>query len=203
VRKKLSGDGEIKARVASVENTDVWAKAGVMIRETLTAGSKHAHMLISAGGQTAFQRRTATGGSSSSTAGPAATAPKWVRVTRSGSTFTGFVSSDGSSWSQVGTASISMVSDVFIGLAVTSHKDGTLCTAAFDHVSTVGTTAFIDPGDDVGDPDPTVTPSSDPDTLRGGCGGATVSRGTSSALHGAIGALLVGLLAFARRARRR
>src|SRR5207244_1765054 len=125
VRKKLSGDGEIKARVASIDNTNTWAKAGVMIRETLTAGAMHASMVLSAGGATACQRRTSTGGSSSSTAGPAATAPRWIRVTRSGSTFTGFVSSDGSSWTQVGTASISMVADVFIGLAVTSHNDGT------------------------------------------------------------------------------
>jgi regulation of enolase protein 1 (concanavalin A-like superfamily) len=204
VRKKLSGDGEIKARVASVENTDTWAKAGVMIRETLTAGSRHAHMLISAGGASAFQRRTATGGSSASTSGSAGAAPRWVRVTRSGSTFRGFVSPDGTTWTEVGSASISMAADVFIGLAVTSHKDGTLSTAVFDHVTTVGTTSFVDPGDDVGDPDPTVSSGADsePDGLRSGCV-AAIARSTGSTTGGALAALVAAALVTARRSARR
>lgn len=35
----ITGDGEIKARVTSLTNTNGWTKAGVMIRENLTAGS--------------------------------------------------------------------------------------------------------------------------------------------------------------------
>jgi hypothetical protein len=201
VRKKLSGDGEIKARVTSIDNTNTWAKASVMIRETLTAGSKHANMVLSAGGATAFQRRTSTGGSSSSTAGPAATAPKWIRVARSGSTFTGFVSSDGSSWTQVGTATISMAADVFIGLAVTSHNDGTLCTSTFDNVGTVGTTAFIDEGDGVGDPDPTVAPAAEgaDHSMQGGCGHAAIARGRVSGWPPSLAAWLVAVVMIARR----
>ena len=38
VSMRLSGDGQLTARVVGLENTDAWAKAGVMIRETLTAG---------------------------------------------------------------------------------------------------------------------------------------------------------------------
>ena len=47
VYQQLSGDGEIVARVASIQNVNVWAKAGVMIRETLDANSKHAMVLFS------------------------------------------------------------------------------------------------------------------------------------------------------------
>ncbi|MFO8006366.1 MAG: PA14 domain-containing protein, partial [Candidatus Brocadiia bacterium] len=135
VYQSLSGDGEIEARVASQENTNSWAKAGVMIRESLTGGSTHAMMVVTPGNGTAFQRRTSTGGSSSHTAGSSVSAPYWVRLTRSGDTFTGYESSDGSSWTQVGSVTISMATDVYIGLPVTSHSDGVLCTAEIDNVT--------------------------------------------------------------------
>ena len=53
----LSGDGTIVARVTNVQNTNPWVKAGVMIRETLAAGSRQAFMLLSYSKGTAFQRR--------------------------------------------------------------------------------------------------------------------------------------------------
>ena len=133
----LSGDGEIIARVATVQNVAAWTKAAVMMRDSTDAGSAHAMMLVSAGKGTAFQRRVAAGGLSTSTAGPLVTAPYWVRLVRSGSTFTAYVSPDGSTWTQVGSDTISMGSTIDVGLAVTSHLDGTLATATFDHV-TVG-----------------------------------------------------------------
>jgi len=138
VYQSLSGDGEIEARVASLENTNSWAKAGVMIREALTGGSTHAMMVVTAGNGTAFQRRTSTGGSSSHTAGSSVTAPYWVRLVRSGNTFTGYESSNGSSWNEVGSASISMGTDVYIGLAITSHSGGVLATTEVDNVTVSG-----------------------------------------------------------------
>ncbi|MBM3841024.1 MAG: DUF1349 domain-containing protein [Verrucomicrobia bacterium] len=83
----------------------------------------------------AFQRRTATGGISEHTSGGAGTAPYWVRVTRVGSTFTGFKSTDGLTWTSVGSATITMASSVYIGLAVTSHNDAVLNSSTFDNVS--------------------------------------------------------------------
>jgi len=139
VYQSLSGDGEALARVVSVENTDSWAKAGVMIRETLTGGSKHAIMVVTPGNGTSFQRRTSTDGSSDhTTPGDGFTAPYWVRLVRSGDTLTGYRSSDGSGWSEVGSATVSMATDVYIGLAVTAHNDGTLCTAEIDNVTVQG-----------------------------------------------------------------
>ena len=135
VHQTASGDCEMIARVTGVQNTDLWAKAGVMIRETLTAGSTHAFMALTSGNGLAFQRRTATGGASEHTSGGAATAPRWVRVTRVGSTFTGYSSTDGLTWTTVGSATITMGTTVYVGLAVTSHLDGTLNTSTFDNVS--------------------------------------------------------------------
>jgi hypothetical protein len=135
VHQTASGDCEMIARVTGVQNTDPWAKAGVMIRETLTAGSRHAYMVLTPGNGLAFQRRTATGGVSETTAGGAATAPRWVRVARVGSTFTAYSSTDGLTWTTVGSATITMGTTVYIGLAVTSHLDGTLNSSTFDNVS--------------------------------------------------------------------
>ena len=135
VYQSLSGNGQIIARVVSMTNTDPWAKAGVMIRETLTGPSKHAMMVVTPGNGTAFQRRTSTGGSSTHTAGSAVTAPYWVKLIRNGNTLTGYESANGSAWTLVGSDTVSMVTDVYVGLAVTSHNDGVVCTAVIDNVS--------------------------------------------------------------------
>lgn len=134
VHQTATGDCEIIARVTGVQNTDPWAKAGVMIRESLSANAKHAFVCLTPGNGLAFQRRTATGGVSENTSGGAATAPRWVRVVRGGSTFTGYQSADGLTWTTIGSATITMTAGVYIGLAVTSHNDAVLNSSAFDNV---------------------------------------------------------------------
>jgi len=135
VYQSLSGDGQIVARVATQQNTDGWAKAGAMIRETLTGGSKHAMMVITPSNGAAFQHRTATDGTSAHTAGDVVTAPYWVKIARSGTTFTASQSSNGTSWTTIGTETISMATNVYIGLAVTSHNGGALCASTIDNVT--------------------------------------------------------------------
>jgi len=130
----LSGNGQMVARVATVENVNAWTKAGVMIRATTSAGSAYAFMLVSPGKGSAFQYRTADGGSAASVAGPAVTAPYYVKVVRAGNTVTGYVSSNGVLWTSVGSATINMASTVDIGLAVCSHDDTRTATATFDNV---------------------------------------------------------------------
>ena len=101
VYQTLSGDGQIVARVASVQNTNAWVKAGVMIRADLTPGSAQAMMMVTPGKGNNFQRRLTNGGVSVGTAGALVTAPYWVKLTRAGSTITAYQSSDGSTWSTV------------------------------------------------------------------------------------------------------
>ncbi|WP_136079130.1 DUF1349 domain-containing protein [Pontiella desulfatans] len=135
----LSGDGEIQARVVNHDASNAWAEAGVMIRETVAAGSKHACQSITIGNGSSFQYRTATDGSSGNTTpGDGMVVPYWVKVVRSNDTFTGYSSSNGTNWNQIGTQSISMQDDICMGLSVTSHTTGTLCTATFDNVTVVG-----------------------------------------------------------------
>ncbi|HEY1252200.1 MAG TPA: right-handed parallel beta-helix repeat-containing protein [Thermoanaerobaculia bacterium] len=135
VYESLSGDGTIIARVSSIEYTNAWAKGGVMIRESLNTDSRQAMMVLTPGNGVAFQRRLSTGGMTVNTSGVWASAPYWVKLVRSGSTFTGYASSDGSSWTQVGSDSISMATSVFVGLALTAHDNSQLCTAVIDNVT--------------------------------------------------------------------
>ncbi|MEL6534533.1 MAG: chondroitinase-B domain-containing protein [Bacteroidota bacterium] len=135
VYQPISGDVTVTAKVLSVQNTHPWAKSGVMIRESLDAGSKHAITVITPGQGASFQRRVTTNNSSSQTTTPGLSAPYWVRLQRSGNTLTSSVSSDGSTWTTLGSETITLGTNVLVGLAVTSHADGLLCSSSLDNVS--------------------------------------------------------------------
>lgn len=135
VYQKLSGDLEIQAKVISLTHTDPWAKAGVMIRNTLDANSQHVMMIVSAGQGLAFQRRVIRGGVSTHTPGQSAGVPYWVKLVRRKNSFSGYESVDGTVWKRVGTENILMSDSVYVGLAVTAHHDGVICEASFDSVS--------------------------------------------------------------------
>ncbi|HEX3703202.1 MAG TPA: hypothetical protein VHU82_07725, partial [Vicinamibacterales bacterium] len=111
------------------------SKAGVMIRESLAANSSHAFALVSAAKGVALQWRPTAGGSSLNTSGSTSAPPRWIRLQRNGSTFTASESADGSAWTTIGSASITMGSTVYAGLAVTSHTTSAATTAVLDHVS--------------------------------------------------------------------
>ena len=137
VYQSLNGNGEIVARVASVQNTDPWAKAGVMIRDTTASGARNAFMAVTPGNGVTFQRRLTTSGASTSTSGAVVTAPYRVRLVRSGNTFTGYASTNGSTWTQVGTDTITMGTTVQVGLAVTAHNNAVSCTSVIDNVTVI------------------------------------------------------------------
>jgi len=132
-----AGDGTIIARVTSLTNTDSWAKAGVMIRENLDTNGRYAMIAVTAEKGIAFQTRSAIQGIASYTAGAAKAAPYWVKLTRTANTFTAYQSADGKAWVTVGSTTLSMATNVYVGLAVTSHSNASLATATFDKVTTI------------------------------------------------------------------
>jgi regulation of enolase protein 1 (concanavalin A-like superfamily) len=134
VYQRLTGDFSIQARVASLRGPSTWSKAGVMIRETLGASSKQAFALVSAAKGLALQWRPTSGGASLNTTGPSFRAPRWVRLQRAGNRFTASESATGSTWTVFGSATITMTSTVYVGLAVTSHSTSGTTTAVLDHV---------------------------------------------------------------------
>ncbi len=141
--KTLTGAGSIVARVQSVQNTNGWAKAGVMIRETLDGGSKHAFACVTPSNGVASQGRDTTGAASFNTNQAGVTAPYWVRLERDAAgNFTVSHSANGTTWQPVTGATprnIPMNSTVYIGLALTSHDAARTCQAVFTNVTTTGT----------------------------------------------------------------
>ncbi len=145
VYQPLSGDGTIIARVVSAVGGGS-QEAGVMIRETLSPGASNAQMFYyasSAGFN--LTERTSTGATSDgyiSAQGVSANPPYWVMLVRSGNTFSGYVSFNGVTWTQVGaTETISMAQSVYVGLYVSNRNTGSLATATFDSVSVNSTAA--------------------------------------------------------------
>jgi hypothetical protein len=134
VWRPMSGDGEIVARVSSLEAVRAWTKAGVMIRDSRDSTAAHAFMLVSAGKGLAFQRRLTDGGESVSTSGGAGAAPAWVKLTRRGDTFSAYACVNGEAWRLIGTETIVMGRDVLAGLAVSSHAETARARAVFDAV---------------------------------------------------------------------
>ncbi len=134
----LDGDGSITANVASLENTNDSARAGVMIREALTTGSRSAFVSGRAANPIQFLTRLITGGSTSTATDITDSAPVWLRLTRVGNVFTAFRSPDGTTWTQIGQSTIAMSSTVFIGLAASATTTTELNTSTFDNVSLTG-----------------------------------------------------------------
>ena len=126
VYQTLSGDGTIVARVGSLAGGASSQSAGVMIRETLDANSKHAFAAFSQS-QIYFTNRTTTGGSTAAQSLTGKALPYWVKLTRTGNTFIAAASPDGVSWVQVGAPrTISMTATVYVGLAVSSGDNAKL-----------------------------------------------------------------------------
>ena len=134
VNQPITGDAEIIAKVNSLTNTNTYAKAGVMFRETLTPTSKHAMTDVSAAAGVEFLSRDVVSGITTATVATGA-APKWIRIVRSGNVFTSYTSDNGATWAQIGTPrTIAMASTIYVGMAVTSHANGTLTTGVFSDV---------------------------------------------------------------------
>ncbi|KPJ58435.1 MAG: hypothetical protein AMJ46_14225, partial [Latescibacteria bacterium DG_63] len=77
-----AGLGIITARVDSVANTNAWAKAGVMMRESPFPDANHAMLVVTPGSGVSFQYRDVKRGASSETTVAGITAPHWVRLER-------------------------------------------------------------------------------------------------------------------------
>ncbi|ELZ19986.1 hypothetical protein C475_21849 [Halosimplex carlsbadense 2-9-1] len=180
----VSGDFDVTVRVDSVDDTDSWAKAGLMFRESTAADARNAMVRKTPGNDSSFSWRAETGGSSESTTSDGGDAGRnggrmvasHQRLVRTDDTFSAYLSTDGSSWTQVAElSSVDFATDGYLGLAVTSANPGTLCTAEFSDLSGVTLTN----NQDLGSPDVS-------GTVSGGTGGSDtlpiVSTGAAEAV---------------------
>jgi len=134
-----NGDFDVKVRLQSLSQTSSFAKAGLMAREDLSAGSRFAGVFATPAMNGSFfeWRDPAASTARSSGSFPANYPTTWLRLTRSGSTFSGFASYDGATWTLLGSATMSFSSQVLFGLAVSSHVQGQEATAQFRDLADV------------------------------------------------------------------
>ncbi|HEY5911572.1 MAG TPA: lamin tail domain-containing protein [Verrucomicrobiae bacterium] len=128
-----SGDFDVAARLAGLSLADVWAKAGLMARETWEASSRFAAVFATpAINGCFFEARSAAAAGSATTGNFPINYPyTWLRLKRSGNTFTGYAGYDGSNWMQLGSAVISLPAQIYFGLAVSSHNAALAATGQF------------------------------------------------------------------------
>ncbi len=142
--KEASGAVSISAKVESVENTDPFAKAGVMIRDTLEADSRNVALLITPENGVRFQFRNSAGGVTDRFFEEGITAPQWVKLERTvGGLVRAYYSADGNTWTQLNLTTVSMNTPLYIGLALTSHNTALTCEAKFSNVTSDGTGQWV------------------------------------------------------------
>jgi hypothetical protein len=129
---------EITARVTNVENVDRWTKVGLMVRSSQEANAPQASIFVTPTSEKGivFQRRQFAGSTSLSEAGPSITAPVWLKLILAPTAVRAYYRTGTTGpWTFVGQDEIRLSGTMLVGLAVTSHKDGTLATGTFDNVS--------------------------------------------------------------------
>jgi len=151
-----TGDFDVSVRLAGLGNSDAWAKAGLMGRETLDAGSRFAAVFATPSMNGDFFEYRDPASTASTTSGnfPANFPNAWLRLKRVGDVFAGYASYDGQTWAQLGSATIAMAGQMYVGLAVTSHNASQATTAQFrdvtDNFGAVTLGAIVNPHDTLG-----------------------------------------------------
>lgn len=139
VRQSFTGDAEMIARVVSLDPFDANSEAGLMMRESTTATSRFAYVRVTSSEGVSFvYRPTASTGAVVNATLPLASAPCWLRLVRTGTSYNAFYATDNDGaagpWQAVGTGqAIAFTGSTHdIGMAVSSHVGNTVCTGVFD-----------------------------------------------------------------------
>lgn len=128
----LNGDGAVIARVTGQTDTDPWALAGIMIRNDISDQSPEVSLLLTPESGITFRCRSVAGGPTSQVFQTGVASPQWIRLSRSGNTFTADYSADGIHWTQLGEPqTVAMSRKVLAGLAVSAHNNALLSTGTF------------------------------------------------------------------------
>ena len=126
--------GQLTARVVSLTPTDAWTKAGLMVRQNSQVDSPHAILVVTPGQGSAFQRREAAGLGTLHTAGPAVTAPFWMRLAWNHGEVIASTSADGKTWKETGRTLVAFSGPVLPGLCLSGHQAQETAAASFDQV---------------------------------------------------------------------
>ncbi|MDR3476739.1 MAG: BNR-4 repeat-containing protein [Gammaproteobacteria bacterium] len=135
--KKMSGDGSIIARVTVPSNA--YLRSGLMMRESLDNNAKNASLLLYPtpnNSQALFSYRSAIAGNTAAVSTVGVSSPYWFRLVRAGNVFTGYGSTDGVTWKQLGQQTIPMNADIYVGMAGTAYSSRWFMQpATFDNIT--------------------------------------------------------------------
>lgn len=143
-----TGDFDLISRIANLTSADLYTKAGIMVRENLTPGSRHIYFQVfpdnnprnNNNGGCEFQYRQVKDSlmkaiypksSVGAPEFPVAFPNTWIRLRRVKNEFTGYYSTDGKTWKEYTIYSLELPSKIYLGLAVTSHNPGKTASASF------------------------------------------------------------------------
>jgi hypothetical protein len=193
VHQPMSGDGSVIAEVRTLEGrgmtpdeddgssfgtpqSNEWAKAGIMIKESTEAGTPYAAMMVTPGHGVRLQSNFTT-----DVAGSADSAPNWLRLTRTGTSVTGYESADGTSWTEIGAVDLrGLPETVEVGLFVASpdavQVERQFGSTSVGQTSTVSTATFENVRVEPASPQPT-TPWSSQDVGNRGAGDVAANQG--------------------------
>jgi len=117
-----------------LDDTDTFAKAGVMFRETLAPGAMQVIVDAKPSGEIEFMARLCTGCDTTYLGGAFLTLPAYVSILRdtNGTTFTARAGASPSTLATIGSVTVPMSSAAHAGFAVTSHDTSQMTTAVFD-----------------------------------------------------------------------
>lgn len=143
VWRSLSGDGSASVHVTSQSNTDQWAKAGVMLRQTTSAGSPFYDVVLTPSHGIVVQYRATQGGTANQVLTTGGGVPSYVKIGRAGSTYTAYTSTNGVTWTAIPGSglTLNLTTPVLAGVAVTSHTTRALSTVVADSLTVSGATA--------------------------------------------------------------
>ncbi len=135
----VNGDCEMYAKVESLEANHEWAKAGIMVRESLNSGSQNAFVCITNRNGAIYQQRVISNESAEAgTPTPDIKASYWIKLIRKGNSFSYFISANGQKWKNLGNVEVPMAGNVYIGFALTSHNNSELSKAIFSNYHLTG-----------------------------------------------------------------
>lgn len=131
IHEQRTGDFDVAVRISGLVAGDAGAMAGLMARESLATGAKNVMIKVKPDGYR-LTYRTATNGTTVGAGSGAATVPNaYVRMKRVGNTFTTYTSTDGVNWSTFSTATVSMGSTIYVGMATSGHSTTSTVQAGY------------------------------------------------------------------------
>ncbi len=133
----MASDGSVSAHVTAQTNTSAYAKTGVMMRQTTDADSAYYLAAVTPGQGIQVQYRSAQGAVAAESANISGTVPTYLQVSRTGSSFSAYTSSDGVNWTLVpgSTVTVNMSGTILEGVASTSHNTAAACFSTVDSVT--------------------------------------------------------------------